>query len=132
HSPFPQEAIGKVAEAAELLMALLGKHADIRHARPNVAQALTALDEIEACIVATTALPLRESEVTARIHRGLSSVGIPLDLPVAGMKPGKQSPCGYCPPKHPHRRMVRSRPRAGVSILSNPATLKTRIRRWRN
>ena len=52
-------------------------------ARPNVAQALTALDEIENCIVATSALPRREAEVSARILYGLSSVGIALDLSVS-------------------------------------------------
>ena len=64
-------------------MAVLGKHADIRQTRPNVAQALTALDEIESCIVATSALPRREAEVSSRILYGMSSVGIALDLSVS-------------------------------------------------
>jgi DNA-binding CsgD family transcriptional regulator len=50
---------------------------------PNVAQALTALPEIETCIVATSDLPRREAEVCARILYGLSSVGIALDLTVS-------------------------------------------------
>jgi DNA-binding CsgD family transcriptional regulator len=66
-----------------LLMSVLGKHADLRQTRPNVAQALTALEEIENCIVATNALPRREAEVSARILYGLSSVGIALDLSVS-------------------------------------------------
>jgi len=82
HAAFADEAIEKVARSAELLMAVLGKHADIRQTRPNVAQALTALEEIETCIVATSALPRREAEVSARILYGLSSVGIALDLSV--------------------------------------------------
>ncbi|KLN52831.1 helix-turn-helix transcriptional regulator [Variovorax paradoxus] len=83
HAPFADEAIEQVADSAELLMAVLGKHADIRQARPNVAQALGALREIESCIVATSALPRREAEVSARILYGLSSVGIALDLSVS-------------------------------------------------
>jgi DNA-binding CsgD family transcriptional regulator len=83
HAPFPAEAVEKVRDAAELLVAVLGKHADIRQARPNVAQALTALPEIERCIDGTQALPRREAEVTARILYGMSSVGIALDLSVS-------------------------------------------------
>lgn len=83
HAPFADEAIEKVADSAELLMAVLGKHADVRQTRPNVAQALGALREIESCIVATSALPRREAEVSARILYGLSSVGIALDLSVS-------------------------------------------------
>ncbi len=83
HAPFAGEAIEMVAHAAQLLMAVLGKHADLRERRPNVAQALTALEEIEACIVATSTLPRREAEVSARILYGLSSVGIALDLSVS-------------------------------------------------
>lgn len=83
HAPFAGEAIEKVVHSAQLLMAALGKHADIRETRPNVAQALTALEEIETCIVATSALPRREAEVSARILYGLSSVGIALDLSVS-------------------------------------------------
>lgn len=82
-APFAGEAIEKIADVAGLLMAMLGKHADLRQARPNVAQALTALEEIEACIVATRTLPRREAEVTARILYGMSSVGIALDLSVS-------------------------------------------------
>jgi len=83
HAPFAGEAIEKVAHSAELLMSVLGKHVDIHQTRPNVAQALTALEEIESCIVATSALPRREAEVSARILYGLSSVGIALDLSVS-------------------------------------------------
>jgi DNA-binding CsgD family transcriptional regulator len=83
HAPFASDAIDSVARSAELLMAVLAKHADICHARPNVAQALTALEEIESCIVATSDLPRREAEVSARILYGLSSVGIALDLSVS-------------------------------------------------
>lgn len=83
HAPFAGEAIEKVAQSAELLMSVLGKHAYIRQTRPNVAQALTSLEEIQNCIVATSALPRREAEVSARILYGLSSVGIGLDLSVS-------------------------------------------------
>ena len=82
-----EETLADTIEGAsnlpELLMAVLSKHADIRQTRPNVAQALTALEEIESCIVATSALPRREAEVSARILYGMSSVGIALDLSVS-------------------------------------------------
>ncbi|MBT2323092.1 helix-turn-helix transcriptional regulator [Variovorax paradoxus] len=83
HSPFAHEAIEKLGQAAELLVAMLAKHADVCQSRPNVAQALTMLPEIESCIVATSPLPRREAEVCARILYGLSSVGIALDLSVS-------------------------------------------------
>jgi DNA-binding CsgD family transcriptional regulator len=83
HSPFAHEAVEKLGQAAELLVAMLAKHADVCQSRPNVAQALTALPEIEHCIVATSPLPRREAEVCARILYGLSSVGIALDLSVS-------------------------------------------------
>lgn len=83
NAPFADDAIEQVAHSAEFLMAVLAKHADIRRTRPNVAQALTALDEIEHCIDATKALPRREAEVASRILYGMSSVGIALDLSVS-------------------------------------------------
>lgn len=83
HAPFAGEAIEKVSLSAELLMAVLDKHADLRQTRPNVAKALTELDEIESCIVATSAMPRREAEVSSRILYGMSSVGIALDLSVS-------------------------------------------------
>ncbi len=83
HSPFAHEAIEKLGHAAELLVAMLAKHADVSETRPNVANALTALPEIERCIVGMSDLPRREAEVCARILYGLSSVGIALDLSVS-------------------------------------------------
>lgn len=47
HSPFAHEAIEKLGQAAELLVAMLAKHANVCQSRPNVAQALTSLPEIE-------------------------------------------------------------------------------------
>jgi DNA-binding CsgD family transcriptional regulator len=83
HAPFAEESIERLGRAAELLVAVLAKHADVCQSRPNVAMALTALPEIENCIVATSDLPRREAEVCARILYGLSSVGIALDLSVS-------------------------------------------------
>ena len=83
HTPFADEAIERLGRAAELLVAMLSKHADVCQSRPNVALALTALPEIENCIVATSDLPRREAEVCARILYGLSSIGIALDLTVS-------------------------------------------------
>ena len=83
NSPFASEAIEKLGHAAELLVAMLSKHADVSQNRPKVAQALTVLGDIEACILSTSDLPRRETEVCARILYGLSSVGIALDLSVS-------------------------------------------------
>ncbi|MGE0330232.1 MAG: LuxR family transcriptional regulator [Ramlibacter sp.] len=83
HTPFGDEGIRRLGESADLLVALLGKHAQLSKGRPNVAQALTELPVIESCIVAKGALPRREAEVCARILYGLSSVGIALDLSVS-------------------------------------------------
>ena len=83
HTPFANEAIERLGRAAELLVSMLAKHADVCQSRPDVAQALTTLAEIENCIVATSDLPRREAEVCARILYGLSSVGIALDLKVS-------------------------------------------------
>jgi DNA-binding CsgD family transcriptional regulator len=83
--PNPQFDAGSVeqlAGASDVLMAMLAKHADITAQRPNVALALTSLDEIEQCIVVMSQLPRREVEVCSRILYGLSSVGIALDLGV--------------------------------------------------
>jgi DNA-binding CsgD family transcriptional regulator len=82
-SPFGDDCIRRLGESADLLMAVLGKHADLCAGRPDVAQALTALPDIESCIVAMSELPRREAEVCARILYGLSSVGIALDLSVS-------------------------------------------------
>ena len=83
HSPFGDDGLRRLGDSADLLMAVLGKHADLCETRPNVAQALTALSEIETCIVTMSQLPRREAEVCARILYGLSSVGIALDLSVS-------------------------------------------------
>jgi DNA-binding NarL/FixJ family response regulator len=83
HAPFSPAAIGQLGESADVLMAMLAKHISVRKSRPNVAEALTLLVEIEGCIEATQALPRREMEVCARILYGLSSTGIALDLGVS-------------------------------------------------
>lgn len=83
HTPFAGEAIAKLSQCGDLLVAVLGKHADVCQSRPNVARALTELPDIESCIVTTSNLPRREAEVCARILYGLSSVGIALDLSVS-------------------------------------------------
>ena len=83
HSPFAGEAIERLGRCAELLVAMLAKHADVCQSRVRLANALTLLPEIEHCIVSTSDLPRREAEVCARILYGLSSVGIALDLTVS-------------------------------------------------
>lgn len=83
HTPFATDAIEQLGRAAGMLVSLLGKHAEVCRGRPDVARALTALRDIEDCVVAVSALPRREAEVCARILYGLSSVGIALDLSVS-------------------------------------------------
>jgi DNA-binding CsgD family transcriptional regulator len=82
-TPFALDAMDKVANSAELLMAVLSKHSQLCHSRRTVAQAITDLRAIESCIVSTGTLPRREAEVCARILYGMSSVGIALDLSVS-------------------------------------------------
>ena len=83
HSPFTSDAIRQLADAADLLMALLGKHADINSGHVNAADSLTKLCEIEACICASSHLPRREAQVCSRVLYGMSSLGIALDLSVS-------------------------------------------------
>lgn len=82
HSEFSQGTVERISAMAAFLVSLLAKHADIVDDRPNVALALTSLDEIEACIRAMATLPRREAEVCTRILYGMSTVGISLDLGV--------------------------------------------------
>lgn len=83
HGAFPGGAIETLADSAELLVALLGRHAQRGRPAPDAAFALRARDAIETCIAASGCLPRREAEVCARILHGLSSAGIALDLQVS-------------------------------------------------
>lgn len=83
HAPFAADAIDQLGNAAELLVSLLAKHQQMARARPNVAQSLATLEEIEKCILAMSELPRRESEVCARVLYGMSTVGISLDLGIS-------------------------------------------------
>lgn len=82
HLRFSDEEIAKLNESAELLISLLAKHATILLSRPNIVRAITCLNEIEDCLMTMTKLPKRELEVCSRILRGLSTIGIALDLDV--------------------------------------------------
>jgi DNA-binding CsgD family transcriptional regulator len=77
---FTERQVSQLGSVAELLVAVLAKHADVLLRRPNLAIALTSLPEIESCLVATTDLPRREMEVCARILFGQSSAEITADL----------------------------------------------------
>jgi DNA-binding CsgD family transcriptional regulator len=80
HGRFSDDEITELASAAELLVSLLAKHADVMLGRPNLADALTSLVDIESCLVAETDLPRRELEVCSRVLYGLSTAGVALDL----------------------------------------------------
>lgn len=83
HTPFERNAGQKLSDNAELLAALLGKHAEVAQRRPDVATALTRLPDIECCLNVMGELPRREGEVCSRILYGMSSVGIALDLAIS-------------------------------------------------
>jgi DNA-binding NarL/FixJ family response regulator len=69
-----------IAEHAELLVSLLGNHADLLVRRPNLALALTSLSEIENCLTEMSDLPRREVEACSRLLFGMCTLGIALDL----------------------------------------------------
>lgn len=81
HGGFSQAEIERVADSAEMLIALLAKHAELT-ATPaaDMKGVISSLPNIEACMSALSKLTRREVEVCARILYGLSTVGIALDL----------------------------------------------------
>lgn len=81
---FSDEAVGRLSGVADLLLALMAKHAAVLLRTPRPEQALASLEEIESCMVAMTDFPRRELEVCARIVYGMSAPGIAVDL---GIKP---------------------------------------------
>lgn len=81
--PNPEFAAGallQLKQLADTLVSVMAKHASVSVQLPNAARALTDLLEIENCFLARSALPKRELEVCARVLRGISTVGISLDL----------------------------------------------------
>lgn len=80
HGTFSDEAVGRLANVAQLLVAVLARHTGMLAQWPDPAEALQTLIGIESCLVAMTDLPRRELEVCSRILYGLSTVGISLDL----------------------------------------------------
>lgn len=83
HALFPDDAILRLDNVAELLVSVVAKHADVIFHRPNLALALTSLVAVEQCITTKAMLPRRETEVCARILYGLSSIGVALDLGIS-------------------------------------------------
>jgi DNA-binding CsgD family transcriptional regulator len=79
---FKAGALERLADLSDTLLSAMAKHVSVLMSRPNVASALTDLQEIENCFHARSELPRRELEVCARILYGLSSIGISLDLGV--------------------------------------------------
>lgn len=81
----PRPAFGPAAletlhQLAGTLVSAMAKHASFRAPLPDAARALTRLPDIEDCLLATSDLPRRELEVSARILYGMSTSGISLDL----------------------------------------------------
>lgn len=89
-APVAEDTIDWLRGAAWLLLAAASKHAALTLEKPDLAPALTSLEEIEACLTCAADLSRRESEVCARILYGLSSYGIALDLGI-----GKESVMTY-------------------------------------
>jgi DNA-binding CsgD family transcriptional regulator len=83
HARFSDEDISRLYASANLIVALLAKHADVVLRRASAADALTSLATIENCLANMSALPRRELEVCSRILYGMSSCGIALDLGVS-------------------------------------------------
>lgn len=80
---FSDDAVGRLAAVADLLVALLAKHAVMLLQYPRPEESLASLEDIECCMVAMSDLPRREMEVCARIVYGLSAAGIAVELGIA-------------------------------------------------
>ena len=83
HARFSDDAIATLGTVAELLVAVVAKHADVIFHSPNLALALTSLTAVERCIMTKATLPRRETEVCARVLYGLSTIGVALDLGIS-------------------------------------------------
>lgn len=76
--PYSPEEIERLDRVADLLLSLIAKHAEVLAQRPHLA--LTDLDEIERCLLAQRAMPVREAQVCARVLFGMSSAAIASEL----------------------------------------------------
>lgn len=85
----PRE-LNKLRSLADLLMSMVARHADLTASRPQITPALSSLSSIHECLLASSDLSRRESEVCARILFGMSSYGIAVDLGI-----GKESVMTY-------------------------------------
>ena len=81
---FTPSDIERVQSISGTIFALLAKHISITWEGPNVAVALTSLDEIEQCIAQQSdGMPRRESEVCSRIVYGVCTEGIAMELGIS-------------------------------------------------
>jgi len=81
HGKFSDVEISRLNEVGEMLLTVVGKHADVVSRRHELVAAITSLPLIEDCMAhSPEGLPRREVEVCARILYGISSLGIGLDL----------------------------------------------------
>lgn len=69
---------------APTLLSILSKHMELSDCASGVSEALTSLQQIEACVGESPLnLPRREAQVAARIVYGMSHAGIAVDLGVS-------------------------------------------------
>lgn len=87
---FSPNEMSRLADSAELLISLLGKHADADLAMASSDQMpydasllIRSLPHIESCLLEMSSLTRREVHVCARILYGMSTTGIALDLDVS-------------------------------------------------
>lgn len=94
-----QAEINELQVMSSVIYSLVSRHIELAHKRQQSMAPLDSLEQIEACIIATDELTLRESQVCARILYGMSTYGISLDLDI-----GKESVVTYR--KRAYRRLV--------------------------
>lgn len=80
---FSEEEFDRLRASADVLIALLGKHAQFSSRPRGVSSAFASVADIESRIACPDVLPRRETQVCARILAGLSSTGIAQDLTVS-------------------------------------------------
>ena len=83
HGPFSQQDVGRLATLADVLIAIMTRHAAAMSSHPDPTKALASLDDIELCMAKSELpIPKRERQVCARTLLGMTITGIALDLAI--------------------------------------------------
>lgn len=81
---FSDNAIFRIADSMDLLLSIVGRHAEMVIDRRDLSTVLTSLDDIQRTIACLPdELSPREIEVCARVIYGMSSIGIAIDLGIS-------------------------------------------------